>query len=264
MAEVPVGQMERAEKEFGDQGFKPLLNTYAYSLNLRSRGLRSIKLRRAINHAVDREAIATAVYKGILQAPRGILPAGMPGFEEDACGALCEFSPSAARDLVASLPARFKSVTIEYPKEEPHGVVAKLLKKNLESVGLQASVNPYSFSKFLRLLQARDQSLYRLTWIAEYPSPDAFLAPLFESESAENHSGFSSKKVDTLLRRARSTGAETKRTALYAKAERAILEEVPIVPIGSFRIYWAAQPEVQDIQFDVMGGFDAAGVTLGP
>ena len=41
-----------------------------------------------------------------------------------------------------------------------------------------------------------------------------------------------------------------------------ILEQAPLVPIGSFVTRWAAQPIVQDIAFDVMGGFDAADVSL--
>ena len=53
-----------------------------------------------------------------------------------------------------------------------------------------------------------------------------------------------------------------KRLNLYLKAERKILAEVPVVPIGSFVIHWVAGPGVEGLEFDVMGGFDAVGISL--
>jgi ABC-type transport system substrate-binding protein len=68
--------------------------------------------------------------------------------------------------------------------------------------------------------------------------------------------------VDDLLDRARKAGTEAKQLALYRRAEKEILKEVPIVPIGSFDSFWAARPEVSGLRFDVMGGFDAAGASI--
>jgi ABC-type oligopeptide transport system substrate-binding subunit len=104
--------------------------------------------------------------------------------------------------------------------------------------------------------------MYRLGWIAEFPLPDVFLSSLFESDAPDNHSGFESRRVDSLLRRAHAESSELKRVELYRKAERAILKQAPIVPLGSFVTHWAAQPRVEGIDFDVMGGFDAAGISL--
>lgn len=104
--------------------------------------------------------------------------------------------------------------------------------------------------------------MYRLGWIAEYPAPDAYLSPLFSSNSPDNHSGFSSTRVDNLLARAAATGSPGKRVQLYIEAEKAIMAVIPIVPIGSFLTHWAAQPRVEGFVFDQMGGFDAVGVSL--
>ena len=40
------------------------------------------------------------------------------------------------------------------------------------------------------------------------------------------------------------------------------MAEVPIVPIGTFVTHWAAQETVENVFFDVMGGFDAVAVRL--
>ncbi|MGH2757471.1 MAG: peptide ABC transporter substrate-binding protein [Actinomycetota bacterium] len=261
VAEVPAGEIEAAEREFGDQGSRPFLATYNYGLNVRS-SLRNRKLRRAINRAIDRRTIVQTVYRDSMQEPRGIVPAGMPGFEENVCAGVCEFAPDAARRLVRRLPKKARRVSLEFSGAQPHPQVARLIKEDLRAVGLRVKIRSFPFGKYLKRLRAGDQEMYRLGWIAEYPVADAFLSSLYASESPDNHSGFDSERVDRLLNRAHATPSEEVRQQLYLDAEKAIMAAVPIAPIGTFVTHWAAQPYVQGLRFDQMGGFDAVGVSL--
>jgi peptide/nickel transport system substrate-binding protein/oligopeptide transport system substrate-binding protein len=262
VAEVPAGQLEAAAEEFGEEGFTPLLAGYYYGLNVRSKNLGSPRLRRAIGRGIDRATIASTIYRGTMVAPRGIVPAGMPSFQENICLVACSYAPRAARRLARRIPRRQRAVKIEYNNDPPHGKVADLVAADVRAAGITARRRSYGFDRYLKRLRAGNQSVYRLGWIAEYPSPDAFLWALFHSDSPDNHSGFSSQKVDSLLDRARAEASDGRRSLLYRLAEKAIMRRTPIVPIGSFLSHWAAQPQVQDIQFDAMGGFDAVGVKL--
>ena len=262
VAEVPIGQIEAAEQVFGDAAFEPLLTGYYYGFNLRSRQLRDRRLRVAVNRAIDRQAIATDIFRDTLIPARGIVPHGMPGFDEDTCGSLCRFAPGEARRLVRALPRDRRSVVLEFTRGQPHDQVAKAVRGYLENVGLDVRVRDFDFPTYLRRLSRGDQQIYRLGWIAEYAVPDVFLWSLFSSRSPDNHSGYESRRVDRLLAKAHSEPSDDLRLQHYVEAERRILKAVPIVPIGSFMSYWALQPEVGGLTFDTMGGFDAAGVTL--
>ena len=262
VAEVPAGQIETAARTYGDDGYQPFLAGYYFGLNIASPALKNLHLRKAINRAIDRETIATTIYKQTMEAPRGIVPTGMPGFEQNLCVKLCSYSPSAARKLLAHVPRDSRSVVLEFNQGKPHSDVAKAVKANLEDVGLNVKVRGYPFSKYLRRLSSGEQQIYRLGWLAEYPTPDVFLSSLFKSDSPDNHSGFSDAKVDSLIERAHAEPSTNKRLQYYVAAEKAILKRVPIVPIGSFATHWAAQKNVQDILFDQMGGFDAVGISL--
>ncbi|HZA19704.1 MAG TPA: ABC transporter substrate-binding protein [Actinomycetota bacterium] len=262
VAEVPSGQIQEAEREFGTNGFKPLLAGYYYGINLRAGALDDVRLRKAINRAIDREAIASTIYKGTMVPPRGIVPAGMPGFEDDICSTLCKYSARGASRLVSRLRPQERRLTLEYTRGEPHKQVASFVRKDLQRAGLDVKVKGFQFSDFLKHLERGSGGAYRLGWIAEFPVPDVFLSTLFGSVSPENHSGFRSRKIDGVLDKAHAERDEDKRVRLYQRAERMILEQAPLVPIGSFVTRWAAQPIVQDIGFDVMGGFDAADVSL--
>ncbi|MDQ3955966.1 MAG: peptide ABC transporter substrate-binding protein [Actinomycetota bacterium] len=262
VAEVPAGQIVDAGERYGRDNYTPLMNSYSFGFNLGKKGFQNLKLREAINRAIDRQTISQVVYKGILQSPRGIVPPGMPGFKEDVCTQLCEHSKKAARKLVSKVPNKLRKVKLEYPDEKPHSEVAGLVRGDLKRAGLRVTLKAYRFKDFFKLLQDEDQSMFRLTWIAEYPSPDAYLGSLFESSSVDNHTGFESKNVDKLLTKARATEKPNKRLKLYQKAEKAILKQAPIVPLGYFRAFWATQPEVSGLRIDATGGFDAATVVL--
>ena len=262
VAEVPAGQVEDAAERYGDDHFVPFLKSEYLGLNVDSPALGDVNMRKAINFAIDRARIAGTVFKGTLQEPRGIVPAGLPGFQENLCLELCSYSPERARSLAGKVPKKKRAVTLSFTSGGPAAKMARLAARDLKAAGVKVKTKGYAFPAFLRLLQAKDQEVYRLGWFAEFPTPDVFLDPLFRSSSSDNHSGFASAKIDGLLADAHRAPDAGKRLALYVQVEKEIMRSVPVVPIGSFVSRWAVRPEVQGIGFDVMGGFDATEVDL--
>jgi oligopeptide transport system substrate-binding protein len=262
VTEVPTTRIEQAREEYGKDGFVPLLVGSYYGFNLESDELGDTRKRRAINLAIDRETLAEDIFAGTMQPPRGIVPLGMPGFSDDVCGELCEFDAPAARQLVRKLPEDQREVTLEYTREQPQKQVARRVRGYLRDAGLDVKLRGYPFGRYLERLSDGDQSMYRLGWIAEYADPDVYLSALFDSDSPDNHTGFASKRVDSLLAEARRESDEAARLRLYQRIEEIILERVPLVPVGSFRMFWAAATRVQGVEFDVLGGFDAAPISL--
>ena len=262
IAEIPADRIDLAIERFGDEGVLPLLAGYYYGFNVSAKNLSNESLREAISRAIDRRAIANSIYKGTLEAPRGIVPAGMPGFQRNACKKLCSFSKNAARRSLKEVPKKAREVKLSYTKGQPHSKVAKAVEGDLEDIGLEVKVKAFEFPEYLRELQSDEHEMYRYGWLAEYPSPSVFLTSLFQSDSPDNHSGFASKKVDKLLRRAAGEENEAKRERIYVAAERLILKGLPVAPIGGFVTHWAAGDRVGDIVWDTMGGFDAVDVGL--
>lgn len=262
VAEIPADRIEVAVDRFGDEGVLPLLAGYYYGFNVTADNLRNDNLREAISRAIDRRAIARSTYKRTLRTPRGVVPAGMPGFHQNACKKLCVYSKSAARQSLEKVPKKQRKVTLAYTKGQPHQKVANAVAGDLEDVGLDVDVKAFEFPQYLQQLTGGRQQMYRYGWIAEYPSPSVFLTSLFLSGSPDNHSGFGSKKVDKLLEEAGAERNESKRVRKYVQAEKLILRDSPVAPIGSFVTHWAAGERVGSIVWDTMGGFDAVDVSL--
>ena len=262
VAEVPAGQVEDAAARYGEDHFVPFLKAEYLGLNVDSPALGDINMRKAINFGIDRARIADQVFRGTVQEPRGIVPQGLPGFEENLCVDLCTYAPERARSFASKVPKKKRSVTLTYTKGEPIEKLAKVVSNDLEDAGLNVRTKGYEFPAFLKLIQSKKQEAFRLGWFAEVPIPDVFLDPLFGSSSSDNHSGYGSAKIDQLLADAHRAPDPGKRLALYTEAEKVILKSFPVVPIGSFVSHWAVQPGVEDIAFDAMGGFDGGEVDL--
>ena len=103
---------------------------------------------------------------------------------------------------------------------------------------------------------------YRLGWLADYPTMDNFLYPLFYSKSADNYSGYSNPEVDKLLIEARSTIDQEQRIAKYREVEKLILKDAAFAPIYFYGTSRIVQPYVKGFILDAMENYDLSKVWL--
>ena len=262
---VPADRIDEAAEKYGRSGFRPYLVEVLYGLNLRSPKFADVRFREAIVRAIDRDAIASAVYGGAVRDLRALVPAGVPGAQTDPCRDLCGHNPDAARALVsqAFVGKPVPQVNIDYDDSTTQEAVAKAIQSNLTDVGIPAAVRAHPYSEFLRFATSGQQELFHFGSSGGYPSPDAFLTPLFMTGVADNVTGFSSKAVDELLKSARADSDTVRRTAFYQEAERQILSQFPVAPIAQYEVRTVVSKRVKGLVMSALGTFDATKVRLG-
>jgi len=123
---------------------------------------------------------------------------------------------------------------------------------------------PHPYTDYLNFALGGTQELFRLGWtsLTAYPTADAYLAPLFLTGSHENVTQFSNPQVDTLLKAGRMEPDEAKRIDLEQQAERAILDQVPVVPIFEIETHSVSATRVKNLVLTVLGTFDASKLWL--
>ncbi len=77
----------------------------------------------------------------------------------------------------------------------------------------------------LEKAKAGELQFYRLGWVADYPTMDNFLYPLFHSESSDNYGGYNNPEVDKMLVEARQIKDDDERIAKYREIEKTILND---------------------------------------
>ena len=261
---VPAGEVPDAARRFGRQGFRPFLAEMFFLFNLKSPKFADIRFREAIVRAIDRRAILDVVYQGQARALEGLVVEGVAGQQPGACPR-CAHDPGRARALLAeAFPGRAPpEIAIDYDDDPTHETMAKAMQANLREVGITATPRPRPAAQYSEVLLSGEQELFRVAWIAPYASADAFLFPLFSSGARDNLTGFANPGIDALLRAARSQGEPGERTRLYREAERAILDQMPLVPIAQSEVHFVIAKRVRDLRVTSMGIFDASVVSLG-
>jgi len=192
--------------------------------------------RRALNHAVDKDLIATEVLSELVQPAYSILPPGFPGYTDDIAGLrhnpelarqLLEESPYADPDtrprIVVTVPGTGGTIGLDLE------VILEMWKQEL---GVEVEIQQVEWATYLEDLdEQKFQAFAGLGWEADYPDPQDFLDILFHSESGINHGGYANSDVDRVLERARVEPDVLKRISLYHEAEQLIIDDAAWVPM---------------------------------
>jgi len=263
VAPVPANQPGKSPIAAA-KGLPPYLGLVFYGLNVKSPDLADPRFRQAISLAIDRKEIVDNVYQGSVGLATGLLADGVPGRAADACGARCRHDPDGAKALLAQAfpDGKIPQVSIDHDDDATQAQVAQVIKLDLAAVGIPAELRPHPFADYGTFLVSGQQELFRLGWIADYPSADGFLTPLFSSTSPDNLTGLSSADVDQTLSAAQAEADPAKRLALYLKAEQLVLDQYVVVPIGQLETRVVAASRVKGFAVDPLGAFDGAAVSL--
>ena len=195
-----------------------------------------VKFRQALNHAVDKQLIATGVLSELVEPAYSILPPGFPGYTENIVG--LQFDPDLARKLLSEskYPDAESRPRIVVTVPGTGGTIGLDLEVVLEmwkqELGVEVEIQQVEWATYLEDLDAKKFQAYAgLGWEADYPDPQDFLDILFHSESSINHGDFKNAEIDAILEEARVEADINKRIALYHQAEQMIVDAAPWVPM---------------------------------
>ena len=206
-------------------------------MNVNEPPLDDVKVRQALNYAIDKQEIASIVLGDMVEPADGILPPNFPGYAESVQG--YEFDPVQARQLLEESKygndlANMPPITITTPGSFGANVsldmevVLQMWERNL---GITTEFQQTEFATFLKDLHKGRFQMFDIGWIADYPDPENFLDFLFHTESSNNHTHYSNPEVDELLTKARVETDTELRYSLYNQAEQKILDDAPWIPL---------------------------------
>ena len=231
----------------------PAFSVQYIGLNVNEPPLDDIKVRQALNLAIDKTEIATIVLGDQVVPAKGILPPGFPGYNESISG--YEFEPERALQLLRDSKYgddldNLPPITITTPGSFGANVsldmevILAMWEKNL---GIKTEFQQTEYATFLKDLNKRRFQMFDIGWIADYPDPENFLDVLFYSDSSNNHTNYNNPRVNTLLEKARVETDEMLRFSIYNEVEQTILDDAPWIPLWySGERYLLVKPNVHD------------------
>lgn len=216
-----------------------------------------VYVRRAFSQAVDKEKLAALVYRGMVETANGILPPGIPGFNEDLEG--LGFDVAAARESLSR--SRYGSASalppITITTSGWGGAIGRDLEAIIEewrrNLGVEVKVRQLEPARFLYHLKEEADEMYSIGWVADYPHPQDFLDILFHSGMESNFGGYSNPAVDALLEAAGTDTDYQRSLATYREIERMLVEDAACLPLWFGQNYLLVKPYVTGYRLDAQG-----------
>ncbi|MFQ5967527.1 MAG: ABC transporter substrate-binding protein [Acidimicrobiia bacterium] len=189
----------------------------------------SADFRRALAHAIDREALRELAPPTWIIATGGLVPPPLQGHTPDIS---LRFEPDLARESLANSGVDIGPLVIPVlpgPSDEP--VIRRVSEDWREVLDLDVTTRELTMDEYAS--GEADKYLVQTGgWYPGYPDPEYFLRLLLHSESATNFGGFADEHFDQLIEQARQERNDRKRLELYHEADRyAIADQVAVIPL---------------------------------
>jgi ABC-type oligopeptide transport system substrate-binding subunit/class 3 adenylate cyclase len=201
-------------------------------------------LRRALAHAIDRDALAAVCPANLVVATGGVVPPALQGHTPDiALG----YDPDFARKCLAG--SGFDG-QIELAGMMVWEDILDVLAGGWRDVfGHRVSVSSWSWleEEAMSAGERIQTAPIRITgWLPGYPDPEYYLRLLFQSTSRTNEGGFADPVFDQLIEAARQERSDRGRLERFHEADRyAVADRVAVIPLVYGRSTAFVRPTVR-------------------
>jgi len=255
VVEVPLGETRRWEENHGNElQRRPGLKDLYVAINTTRGPLKDVRVRRALNYAVDVPTLLSTVYadRGVRAA--GSIPPGIVGY--DSTRAPYSYDPAKARQLLADAgyPSGF-AVRLWRTQRAELARLAQSIQQNLAEVGIKAEIVERDASSARAAVRNGEADLFLTDWWADYPDPENFNYPLFHSRNkgpGGNYAFLSDPALDSMIVVARQTSDESEKARLSRAIDARVFDLAPWIFLWFPVDVWAAQPDIHGWRFPLI------------
>ncbi|MDQ0252937.1 peptide/nickel transport system substrate-binding protein [Evansella vedderi] len=186
------------------------------------------QVRKALNYAINKEALVSAAYRGTAIPATGPLAPGINGANDSLSG--YEYDPEKAKQLLAEAGFADGFKTDLYLSDADIDVqIATIIQADLAKIGVEVDLQVTEWGAFLDIT-GQGVPMFILSWITVTGDADNGMYALFHSDNAGgagNRSFYSNEDVDRLLDAGRAETDHEQRVANYHEAQEIIVEDAP-------------------------------------
>lgn len=234
---------------------------FAYlGFNMEDPVVGALSVRRAIAHAIDREAIIKFVMGGAARPASAILTpdhwAGNPDLEG------LSYDPARAIALLSEAgygpgnPVRIVYKT----SSDPFRVrLATILQEQLGRVGIEVDLRGYDWGTFYADIKAGRFQMYSLAWVG-IKMPDIFKYALHSGSippTGANRGRYFSKVADRLINDAEDADSLSEQAGYYRELQKHLLDTLPYVPLWHEDYVFASRDDIIGYSLGMDGNYDS-------
>ena len=237
------------------------LNVGYLAFNTERAPFDDIRVRQALNMAVNKDAIIEAIFQGAGTPATNPLPPTIWSYNPDIED--YPYDPEAARAMLAEagFADGFSTNIWAMPVQRPYNPnarrMAEIVQADWAAIGVDAEIVTYEWGEYLERSKNGEHETLLLGWTGDNGDPDNFLYVLLGCDAAvdgTNRARWCYEPFNDLLIEAKRTTDVAERTALYEEAQVIFKEQAPWVTVAHSVVYKPMRNEVQGFRIDPFGG----------
>ena len=242
--------VDRFTETYPDQIVQgPRVGIVYFTMNFNKEPFQDVRVRKAVQMSIDRQAILDALYGGRGQVEQGIFPHGLIGFNPDQ--EEIKYDPEAAKELLAEAgyaDGFDMEIAADSSASDTMTMALEIVSDQLAEVGIRAEIKNYDESTWLETRKSGELGSFMSTWSADYNDPDNFIYTFFGNEEKTKIRSINYPDTEVMERvaKARTIVNEAERLAEYkALEEKIVHEDAAWVPMFSRLHLFAVSKRVQ-------------------
>jgi dipeptide transport system substrate-binding protein len=244
------------------------LNVGYLAFNTEKAPFDDVKVRQALNMAVNKQAIIDVVFQGAGRIAKNPIPPTIWSYNDAVED--YPYDPEQAKKLleeagVSDLSTNIWAMPVQRPYNPNARRMAELVQADWAEVGVQAEIVSFEWGEYLKRSLAGEHETLLLGWTGDNGDPDNFLYVLLSCDAAKdgaNRARWCHEPFDELLIQAKRTADQAERTRLYEEAQVIFKEQAPWVTIAHSVVFKPVRNEVVGFKIDPFGGHYFYGVDL--
>ena len=227
-----------------------------------------VEVRKALNMAINKQAILDAVFQGAGTAAKNPIPPTMWSYNNDTVDD--PYDPEAAKKMLADagvsgLKMKIWAMPVQRPYNPDARKMAELIQADFAKVGVEAEIVSYEWGEYLERSKAKDRDgALLLGWTGDNGDPDNFLAVLLgcSAVGGSNRAQWCHQPFEDLIQKAKVLPTNEERTPVYMEAQKVFKEQAPWATIAHSVVFMPMSKKVMNYKMDPLGSHRFDGVDI--
>ncbi|HAJ22700.1 MAG TPA: ABC transporter substrate-binding protein [Rhodospirillaceae bacterium] len=226
------------------------------------------EVRKALNMAIDKQAIIDAVFQGAGKIAKNPIPPTIWSYNEATVDD--PYDPEAAKKMLADagvtdLKMEIWAMPVQRPYNPNARRMAELMQADMAKIGVEVEIVSFEWGEYLKRSKELDRKgAILLGWTGDNGDPDNFLAVLLgcDAVGGSNRAQWCHQPFEDLIQKAKVVSDPAERTKLYEQAQIVFKEQAPWATIAHSVVFKPIRKEVKDFKIDPFGGHIFYGVDI--
>lgn len=246
---------------------EPGFNVGYIAYNTERPELKDVKVRAALDMAINKDALIDAVYQGAGVKTANPMPPTQWGFNDQLKDA--PYDVEKAKALMAEAGIKGFDIDLWYmPVQRPYNPNAKLMAEMLQAdwakIGVKANLKTFEWGEYLKRANKGEHDIILAGWTGDNGDPDNWLGVLLSCDAVNgnNYARWCNKDFDKLIMDARSNTNQEQRIANYKQAQVIFKQELPWTTVANSVVTVLTTPNVKDYKISPLGSIRFDGVDI--